>query len=230
MKPARQLGNAFILNSDKWFGLASNLCHKARMNDIKTNKNPSALVQSVVQLDQHFSDLIRLGARIDEMDLKSNFDYEQADRLIAHFAETGQEVSNKIRVMSAALNDARSQAETAAERVAARAEQLQARKNEIQMKMDQFRLLGEKVARLTESLSDLKQPGEDLTSEQGQAVLTSRLANFELLLHPLIEEAKTLKEVAQSSKIKALEQSADSMRQSLIAVSQKLSSLHSATH
>ncbi len=199
------------------------------MNQIKPVKNPSALVQSVLDLDQYFGDLIRLGARIDETDLKSNFDYEQTDRLIAKFAEAGEQVSKQIINLSEALNQARAQAEDAAARVAVRAEQLQARKNEIQAKMDQFRMLGEKVSKLTESLGDLKSGDEDLASEKGRALLTQRLSAFEIQLRPLIEEATELKVIAQNSKIKVLEQSADSMRQSLSAVSQKLSSLHPAT-
>ena len=91
--------------------------------------------------------------------------------------------------------------------------------------MEEFRLLGEKVRDLTTSLSGFKfQEGAQLSDEE-RSQLTSRLAEFEARLRPLIEEAQTLKKVGHESKIKILEQSADSLGQSLQAISQKISSV-----
>ena len=47
------------------------------MSKINKNKTASPLVQSVIALDNYFSELIRLGARIEDTDMKSNFDFEQ---------------------------------------------------------------------------------------------------------------------------------------------------------
>ncbi len=63
------------------------------MSETKTIKNTSPLVLSVLALDEHFSELNRLATRIDEIDLKSNFDFEQSEKLIALFAEAGQAIS-----------------------------------------------------------------------------------------------------------------------------------------
>jgi hypothetical protein len=56
------------------------------------------------------------------------------------------------------------------------------------------------------------------------------MAEFETRLAPLIEEAQTLKRLGQEAKIKILEQSADSLGQSLQAVSQKIHSVRDLQH
>lgn len=195
------------------------------MADSNKLKNPSPLVQAVLKLDNHFSELIRLGGKIETLDMKSDFDFDQAERLIKNFAKSGEGVSEEIILMVNALGDLRAQAETAAQLVAARADLLQARKNEQQQKMEHFRLLGEKVRELTSTLSTFKiQEGETL-SEEERAKLSTRLSEFEAQLRPLIEEAQSLRKEGQKSKMKILEQSADSLGQSLSAVSQKINAV-----
>jgi hypothetical protein len=196
------------------------------MSDANKLKNPSPLVKSVLALDTHFSDLQRLSAKINEIELKSDFDYEQIQRLINHFTECGQNVSGEVLNLSTQLNEARNQAEAAAQIVSARAEQLQVRKAQEQQKMESFRLLGEKVRELTFSLQGLK-PSETATgSDEDRAKLSMGLSEIEVKLHPLIEEAQQLKQEAKNSKMRVLEQSADALGQSLQAVSQKLSTYH----
>lgn len=195
------------------------------MTDSKTIKNPSLLVLSVLTLDEHFADLKRLAARIEEIDMKSNFDFDQVERLITHFAETGHAVSTDIAKFVGALNEARSQAEAAAEKVAARADQLKVRKEDVQEKMARFQVLSEKVSQLNESLTEFKRPEGQELSEQDRVTLKNRLSEISGQLQELIDEAQTLQLVGQDAKIKLLEQNADSMRQSLIAVKQKISGL-----
>jgi hypothetical protein len=192
------------------------------MTDSQKIKNPSPLVQTVLALDNYFSELIRLGAKIETMELKSEFDFEQIERLINRFTECGQGVSDEVIQLSTSLNELRTKAEAAAQVVTARAESLHARKNEAQSKMDQLRALGEKVRVLTLSLNDLKKIDGDTATEEERFKISMRLSEFDLQLRPLIEEAQALKEEGQNSRIKVLEQSADSLRQSLLAISQKL--------
>ena len=193
------------------------------MNDTQKLKNPSPLIQTVLNLDNYFSELIRLGAKIETMEMKSDFDFEQIEKLINRFTECGQGVSDEVVHLSQSLNELRTKSEAAAQVVAARAELLRARKDDSQSKMDALRALGEKVRVLTLSLTDLKKIEGDSATEEDRAKISMRLSEFELELRPLIDEAQRLKEEGQNSKIKVLEQSADSLRQSLVAISQKLS-------
>ncbi len=195
------------------------------MSDTKTIKNPSPLVQSVLALDEHFADLNRLASRIDEIDMKSNFDFEQSERLIKHFAETGNEITTDISQFVAVLNEARAKAESAAERVAAKADLLRVRKNDIQEKLARFQILSDKVSQLNESLVQFKRPEGEVLSEQDRVELKSRLGEIAGELQGLIDEAEALKNVGTESRIKTLEQNADAMRQSLMAVRQKISGL-----
>ena len=150
------------------------------------SKNASPLARSVLALDIHFSELIRLGHKINDLGMKSDSDFEQAEKLMKHFAEHGEGVASEVVLMSQALNDARAQAESAAKLVAERAEQLQTRRSEEQKKMEAFRLLGEKVRDLTVQLSSLKAPENAQTSVEDQTKMSAQLSMLETQLQPLI--------------------------------------------
>jgi len=193
------------------------------------NNSQSALVESVLTLDEHFHELTRLGSRIENMELKTTTDFEQAQHLINRFAERAQEVSNGVIALSGALNEARAQAESATQMVAARAMQLQEMQKERQQKMENYRLLGQKVQALTLSLNDLKRTDGSQPSAEDRARISMRLAELELELEPLIAEAQKLKGEAQIAKMGILEESAHSLSQSLQALSKKLSGLREAS-
>ncbi|KYG70636.1 hypothetical protein AZI85_01490 [Bdellovibrio bacteriovorus] len=190
-------------------------------------KNPSALVEAALKLDNYLSEIVRLGAKIDEMELKSDFDFEQVQRLMNRFTECGLGVSDEVVRLSTSLNEARAEAEKAAALVAAKAEQLEARQNQHQQKMEQFRALGEKVRELTLSLNDLKRPEGEQISDEEQSKVAMRLAAFQLQLEPLIDEARNLKKEAQVSRLKTLEQGADSLEQSLTAIGRRIHAFNS---
>jgi chromosome segregation ATPase len=191
-------------------------------------KNPSPLVETVLKLDNYLAEIVRLGEKIEAMQLKSDFDYDQAQKLMARFTECGQGVAEEVVQLSANLNTARAKAEAAAQVVAEKAEQLQARQDQHHQKMADFRALGEKVRDLTMSLNDLKRPeGQELTDDD-RAQVSMRLSEFQLRLQPLIDEALKLKQEAQTSKLKTLEQGADSLVQSLSAIGKRLQAFNTS--
>jgi hypothetical protein len=195
------------------------------MTESKTIKNPSALVLAVLTLDEHFNDLKRLSERIEEMDLKSNSDFEQSEKLINHFAETGQAISTDIASFVSILSESRAVAELAAQKVMAKSELLKLRKDDIQNKLSRFEVLSQKVTHLNESLLQFKPADRKALSELEKVELKSRLSEINAQLNYLIEEAQVLKDVGHESKIKTLEQNADSMRQTLIAAGKKISAV-----
>lgn len=190
------------------------------MSDSKA-KNQSSLVNSVIDLNSYYTELVRLGAKIDSMDIKTDSDFDLLQRLVNQFAECGAGLSQEVLTLSKNLNEMREQAEAVTKLVETKAEVLHARRSDAQKRMDEFRALSEKVRELTVSLNDLK-PGSDIVSEEERTQISKRLVDFEVKLHPLIAEALHLKKVAQESKMKVLEQSADSLGQSLTSISQKL--------
>lgn len=198
------------------------------MNNLHKIKEQSPLVKSVLALDHHFSELSRLSARIQEMEMRNESDLVQMQRLMNAFAECGQSVSTEVVGLSTALNEARMKAEEDARVVAARAEELQGVQTEREKKLEEFRVLGEKVQVLTSSLHDLKRPEGEQVSEEDRARIAKRLLEVEAQLKPLIEEAQALKKDAQSSKMKGLEQGAHSLSQSLLSVTEKLHTFQQA--
>jgi hypothetical protein len=193
-------------------------------------KDPSPLVESVLVLDSYLSEIVRLGDKIQNMDLKSDFDFEQAQKLMNRFAECGQGVSDQVVRLSQELTTARAAAEKAAGVVAERSTILENRHNLQQQKMQDFRILGEKVAALTVSLNDLKRPEGSTLSDEDRVTLSARLTEFDSQLEPLIQEAKDLRTSAQEAKIKALEQSTESLVQRLTSVRKHLETFTTASH
>ena len=192
------------------------------MNKISKNKTKSALVESVLALDEHFSELERLSALISENELRTEFDFEQSARLLVHFANCGQAVSTEVLNLSNRLNEARVKAEEAAQIVAVRAEQVQARRSDQDQKVVAFQQLAAKVNDLGREMGALKKPEGENLSDDERARLSMRLSELDLQLQPLIDEAQKLGKQAKDSKMKALEQNAESLSQSLLAVRRKL--------
>lgn len=195
------------------------------MPETKILKNPSPLVLAVLTLDEHFSELNRLATRVDEIDLKSNFDFEQSEKLITRFAEAGQAISEDIVHFVNILNQTREQAELAAQKVSAKADILKGRKTDIQSKMERFQVLSDKVSELNRSLMQFQRPAGEALSPDEISEMKVHLTGISEQLQPLIEEAQELKNIGYDSKLKTLEQNAESLRQSLIAVSQKISGI-----
>lgn len=198
------------------------------MSDIIRLKDASPLVQAVLALDQHYSDLIRLGDRIGSCEMKSNFDFEQTQKNLEHFARAGQGVSEQVIALSQALAEVRAKAEQTAHVVAERAQLVGSRQEDVQRKMAEFAQLGEEVRELNVSMQDLKPGNADEMSEEQKRIIQMRLVEFDSRLEPLIAKARALKEEASASKMKELEQSAESLGQKLHVIRERIATLPAA--
>ena len=185
-------------------------------------KAQSPLVQSVITLDTYFSELSRLGAKIEDLRMETDFDFEQVKRHMELFSKAGEGVSSEIVRFAAALNEARAAAEAVAQKVSERAEILRVREEQVQNKMLELQQLGDSVRVITQSLGGIRPTGETVTAED-RAKIEMKLSEVDLLLGGLIEKATNLRKEAQDSRMKAVEQGADSLRQSLEAIHEKLS-------
>lgn len=193
------------------------------------SKNQSHLVYTVQELDGFYSELLRLGSKIENMDIKTDADFDLLQRLVSQFADCGQGLSTQVLELSKNLSEMRVRADTVTQLVAQKAEILKVRKTEEKSKMDEFRNLSEKVRALTQSLGEIRPTSENISTEE-RARISMKLSEFEMKLQPLIEEANRLKKVAQEAKMKALVQSADSLAQSLASISQKLSTFQHSSN
>lgn len=196
------------------------------MTNVKNIKEQSPLVKLVLSLDTHFASLERLSERIDETELKSEFDIAQARKLMLAFSESAHAVSTEFVELLQVINDAKTRSENAARKVAAKAEQLQSRQTEEEVKFQAFRELTTKVSRINDEMKTLQKPEGTTLSSEEKAQLAEQLSSFEVQLRPLIEEALIIKKDAQKSQLKVLEQNADALSQSLTAASKKLTGQH----
>jgi chromosome segregation ATPase len=198
------------------------LCQDWGMNSTEKIKDASPLVQSVLSLDHHFGELERLSHKIGDLKLKSDGDFEQARRLMKHFAEHGEGTSQEIVELSKQLQNARERAEAAAHIVSQKAALLQARHDEEIRQTEAFHSLAEKVNALGQDIKDLKKPnGESFSGEDRERAL-ERLARLRLELPALIQTAQQMKQDAHDSKLSALEQQAQSLAQNLVNVDKQL--------
>lgn len=192
------------------------------MANLKKITEQSELVKTVISLDTNFSSLERLSARIGEIELNTEFDYSQIRKLMLAFAESATAVSDEVIQLAQLIAEAKNRSEEASKVVAAKAELLQTRNNDEAVKVEAFRGLMLKVNQLNEEMKVLQSSANTELSEEDKNRITQELANFEMRLHPLIEEAQIIKKDAQASRLKGLEQSADALGQSLKAASHKL--------
>ena len=181
----------------------------------KINRD-SPLVKSVLALDNHLTELERVGTKINSTDMTSDFDMEYIQKLLARFTECGQGISEEVTNFSTQLREAQARAEGVAQGVSKQAELLKIRRNKQDEKLEEFRILGEKVRDLNTVIGRFR---------DDRAKLRSNIPAVETQLGSLIEELLKLKTSARDSRMKALEKKAESLVQSLQAAQKKLTDL-----
>jgi hypothetical protein len=191
----------------------------------KVNRD-SPLVKSVLALANYLAELDRVGTKINSTDMTSDFDVEYIQKLMTHFAECGQGVSDEVTNLSTHLQEAQTRAETVAQGVSKQAELLRIRRNEQDAKLEEFGILGEKVRDLTATISQFRPPQGDALTKEDRAKLTSSIPAFDAQLASLLEELQNLRQSARDLRMKALEKNAESLVQTLQSVRKKLSDLN----
>jgi chromosome segregation ATPase len=179
-------------------------------------KLDSPLVKTVLALDNHLTELERVGNKINSADMVSDFDLEYIQKLMARFAECGQGISEEVTNLSAQLTEAQARAEEVARGVSRQADLLKIRREEQDQKLEEFRILGDKVRELNTVISGFR---------DDRAKLKSNLPSVEAQLGELIQELQKLRTSARDSRMRALEKNAESLAQSLEAARKKLRTL-----
>jgi hypothetical protein len=183
------------------------------------------MVTAVLALQDCLNELERVGIKINSTDLDGEIDVEHIQKLLNHFAECGQGISDEVTNLSVHLQEAQTRAQTIAQGVSRQAEIFRDRRNEQNEKLEQFRLLGERVREINAAISVFKRPaGQGLTDEDRSA-LASNVPALEGQLAQLIGELQELRTSARGSRMRTLERNAESLTQSLQAVQVKLRDL-----
>src|SRR6185437_627655 len=138
------------------------------------------------------------------------------------FGETGERVAERIQTLAKTLDDARSRAEQAAQRIGARAIEVQERQELSNRLTERLNVLNETVSTINTSLKEMKsQRGEELGAEDA-AFLSEKLPELNAQLGTLSDAALQLKDEAQQAGMRTIERTADSLGQTLMAARRKL--------
>jgi hypothetical protein len=190
-------------------------------------KRDSPLVTAVLALQNHLTELERVGAKINSADLTAEIDVEYIQKLMTHFAECGQGISEEVNNLSMHLREATTRAEGVAQGVSRQAEAFAARRKEQDEKLEQFRLLGERVGVINAAISVFRRPPGQALTDDDRTALAANVPELEGQLAVLITELQDLRNSARSSKMRGLEKNAESLAQSLQAAQLKLRDLMS---
>jgi chromosome segregation ATPase len=184
------------------------------------NNQHSPLVAAVHALQDHLTELERVGQKINATNLAGEIDFEHIQKLLNRFADCGEHISLEMTKLATHLQEAQARAQVVAQGVSHQAEAFNDRKNEQSEKLEQFRLLGERVRDLNAAIGKFSRP-QGLTDEE-RSELTASIPAFEGQLSALIEELQVLRTSARSSGMKILAKSAESLGQSLQALHTRL--------
>jgi hypothetical protein len=188
-------------------------------------KRDSPLVTAVLALQNHLTELERVGAKINSADLTAEIDVEYIQKLMTRFAECGQGISEEVNNLSMHLREATTRAEGVAQGVSRQAEAFAARRKEQDEKLEQFRLLGERVGAINAAISVFRRPPGQALTDDDRTALAANVPELEGQLATLITELQDLRNSARSSKMRGLEKNAESLAQSLQAAQLKLRDL-----
>lgn len=177
-----------------------------------------------VQLDGDFSEMIRLGAQIDRLDIDSDSGLEHALKLLTRFAQHGRNIAENIQDFSRTLQDARDRSEAAAKRVTERAQQIEERKIRQNQIQDKLKRVEEKVKTANAGLTGTQKPSGREFSDDEKAQITSQLERLNNELVKFIAETQAIKEEAGQSKFKTIERDAQTIIDTLQSSRRKINS------
>jgi len=177
-----------------------------------------------LKLDRDFSELERLSAKIERLNLESESDLDHAVKLLGEFALQGQEIGRDMQEFSKALEAARERSDAAAKSVSERAGRVQER----QQRRAQ---LQERLVRLEQELKTANagltggRKGDREASEEEKARIKTQFAELRSRLSEFIEPAEKIRDEAAQLKFRRIERDAQSMLDTLLALRRKLETI-----
>jgi hypothetical protein len=174
----------------------------------------SPLVDATVALDEELTKVEQLTHSAARIPLSSRRNLEKAARTTSEAAEAQKNVGLRIGALMEALNAARVQNETTVAEMQTRSQEIQKRSQALEGLLGRFDAIGQEARELTELAQALTGPdaGEKLTE------LESRLG-------VIAESARGLQVEATDGDWSDLAREAESLRQQVLAVKNKLSLL-----
>lgn len=175
----------------------------------------SSFGRLAVKLDAEFSELARLGAQIQRLDIDTESGLEHAVKLLGKFAESGKAISEGIQQFSTVLQEARERSESAAQTVSARANDIRDRKMRQADLRGKLLQIEDVVKNVNEDLSQFKRDGKSDPTDADKLQMRAELEKANAALRTLIVDAEATKESAREMKFKTLEREAQALLDTL---------------
>src|SRR5579864_7887089 len=140
-----------------------------------------------VKLDNDFSELARISAQLQRLEIESDGSLEHAIKLLNQFAQHGQSITDGIQEFARSLQEARERSEAAAKLVAERAQLIQQRKQEQNQVQEKLTQLEEEVKAANASLAGLRKRDNGGYSDEEKLQIRAQLELLNSQLSGFIE-------------------------------------------
>jgi methyl-accepting chemotaxis protein len=189
-------------------------------------KRESELVSAAEALDQGFRRFEQLTEGIQRVPLNSQKNLLRASEMLTEIAGLGETLQGKLGSVVAAITKFRQKQEGQADQVQKQAEQVQERSRALQGLLEQYRVLGESARQLNLGLQKLSAAVGD---GGGASSALAGLQELEPGIEELMRGASSLTERANALGFADMAHQADSLKQQLQAVRNKVSLLRQDT-
>jgi methyl-accepting chemotaxis protein len=193
---------------------------------VNKSKQESELVSAAEALDQGFRRFEQLTEGIQRVPLNSQKNLLRASEMLTEIAGLGEALQRQLGSVVAAIAKFRQKQEGQADRVQKQAEQVQERSRALQGLLEQYRTLGESARQLNLGLQKLSTAAVD---GSGAISLLAGLQELEPGVEELMQGASSLAERASVLGFADMAHQADSLRQQLQAVRNKVNLLRQNT-
>src|SRR5689334_22500915 len=92
------------------------------MKNIKNPENLSAFLQSAVELDQRFNEILSMSVQLENADLETEFGFHQARKILARFGESGEKIGDAVQNLAQNLQEAKTLVEATTQKIMVRAQ------------------------------------------------------------------------------------------------------------
>ena len=174
------------------------------------------------ELDAGFRRFEQLSESVQKVPLNSQKNLSRASEMLAEIAEVGKGLQQQLGSVVAAISKFREKQEGQSDRIQKQAELIQERSRVLQALMEEYRGLGEGARELNGQLQKLNGAAGNVGDS---TPLLAKLQEVEPSLERLVQSASTLVERAHGQGFGDIAHQADSLRQQLQAVRNKLNLL-----
>jgi chromosome segregation ATPase len=194
---------------------------------MSTDKPQTPLLEAAAAFDDELARFGRLVEAARSGPLNSQKHLQRAAHAFEQVGESEKRLGETAQALVAALQGARKQQEVQALALQGRAKEVEARTAVAADLLQRYGLVGQKAGELNSLVLDIAAKKTNGSSEPDEA-LVAALAELRGRMGEIAENAATLVSAAREADFDDIARQADSLRQQIVAVSQKVASIEKA--